>query len=157
MQGAHGGRRLPCITCNAVSVSSKREQQEAAGQWLRQARERKGFATVGALARRLDVSESLVSRYETGLSAVSDERAAKIAEILELPLIEVRRNLGLWVPPAEDLDEGQAGEVMPEDQWAADLAELRRMVEELQDAPPEDVRRARQIMEIFRDQQRRAG
>lgn len=86
------------MTCNTWCVSSKREQQEAAGRWLRQARDRRGLTTAGMLARRMDVSVSLISRYETGMSAVSDERAEQIAEALEMDLIEVRRGLGLWVP-----------------------------------------------------------
>jgi len=86
------------MTCKTGLVTSKREQQEAAGRWLRQARERKGFATAAALAQRMGVSVSLVSRYETGLSAISDERAQQIAEALGMDLFEVRRGLGLWVP-----------------------------------------------------------
>lgn len=94
------------MACNPWGVSSKREQQEVAGRWLRQARERRGFATVGALARRLGVSESLVSRYETGLSSISDERAEQIADALGMGIMEVRRGLGLWVPdgPVEGRD-----------------------------------------------------
>lgn len=81
-------------------MTSKRQQQEAAGRWLRDAREQRGFRTAGALARRMGVSDSIVSRYETGISAVSDERAEQIAEALGMDIIEVRRGLGLWVPPS---------------------------------------------------------
>ncbi|MEO5874903.1 MAG: helix-turn-helix transcriptional regulator [Streptosporangiaceae bacterium] len=79
-------------------MSNKHERQAAAGRWLREARERHGFATAAALATRLGVSTSLVSRLETGDSAATDERAEQIADALDLDLVEVRRGLGLWAP-----------------------------------------------------------
>lgn len=89
----------PCMACNPLGMTSKRDQKEAAGRWLRQAREKRGFTTASALARRMGVSESMVSRIETGLSAATDERAEQIAEALGMNIVDVRRNLGLWVPP----------------------------------------------------------
>lgn len=83
-------------------MPSKRQQQEAAGRWLRDIRKRHGFDTADSFARRLDVSASLLSRYETGISGVPDDKAEKIAEILDMDIIEVRRALGLWTPPPSD-------------------------------------------------------
>lgn len=97
-----------CISCNAWVMTSKRQQQEAAGRWLREARERRGYRTAGALARRMGVSDSLISRYETGVSSVSDDRAEQIAVALNMNIITVRRGLGLWVPEdstEDDLDD----------------------------------------------------
>lgn len=92
-------------------MTSKRQQQEAAGQWLRSARERRGIATAGALARRIGVSDSLISRYETGISGVPDDKAEKIAEVLGMDIIEVRRGLGLWTPPTEPEPSDDEGRV----------------------------------------------
>lgn len=83
-------------------MTSKRQRQEEAGRWLRRERERRGLRTTGALARRMGVSDSLVSRLETGSSAATDERAQQIAEALDMDLIEVRQNLGLWVRPESE-------------------------------------------------------
>lgn len=79
-------------------MPTKREQLEAAGRWLRDQRESHGYATAVDFARALGVDQSLVSRYERGISEVSDERAAKIAELFGMDLVETRRGLGLWVP-----------------------------------------------------------
>jgi transcriptional regulator with XRE-family HTH domain len=121
-------------------MTSKRQQQEAAGKWLREARERRGFQTAGALARRMGVSDSLISRYETGVSAVSDDRAEQIAEALGMDLIEVRRGLGLWVPEERPLDE-----IM--DSANAVQDELDRRFEEMK-RDPKKRRRLELIIEI---------
>jgi transcriptional regulator with XRE-family HTH domain len=78
---------------------SERSDREAAGRWLREQRRRKGFETVGGFARAIGVDTSRVSNYETGKSEVPDDRAERIAEVLGLDIITVRKNLGLWVPP----------------------------------------------------------
>lgn len=101
-----GGIDLACHAMLVVMLS-KREQQEAAGRWLRAMRERRGFKTADAFARRIEVSGSLLSRYETGISGVPDDKAEKIAEVLGMDIIEVRRNLGLWVPPQDPSDAGE--------------------------------------------------
>lgn len=74
-------------------------RQAAAGRWLRDQRRRRGFETVGEFARALDVDPSRVSNYERGKSKVPDDRADKIAELFRMSVIEVRRQLGLWLPP----------------------------------------------------------
>lgn len=47
----------------------------------------------------IGASKEVVSNYETGRSAVPSDRAERIAEALDMDIITVRRNLGLWVPP----------------------------------------------------------
>lgn len=99
--------RRGCTTSNTLGVMSKRQRLEAAGEWLRRARKRGGYRTAVALADALGIDRSMVSRYESGISEVDDDRAQQIAEVLGLSLIEVRRGLGLWVPtevprPADD-------------------------------------------------------
>lgn len=79
-------------------MASKRDRLEGAGRWLRDARERRGFPTAADFARALRVDQSLVSRYERGLSAVGDERAEQIAQVLRMDIVDVRGGLGLWVP-----------------------------------------------------------
>lgn len=85
-------------------ADDRRERQEAAGRWLKEARFARGYHTAGALARALDVDPSRISQYERGMSAVPDERAAQIAELFGLPEIQVRRGLGLWVPREPDTE-----------------------------------------------------
>lgn len=109
----------------------KREQLEAAGQWLRRARVTRGYATLVDFARALDIDQSQVSRYERGVSEISDERAAQIARVLGMDLIEVRRNLGLWVPddaqpeggPNDAVMTALARELMAQSQRLNELAE----------------------------------
>lgn len=49
----------------------------------------------------------MVSNYETGRSEISDERAEQLAEVLGMDIIDVRRNLGLWVPDDQADDDDQ--------------------------------------------------
>jgi transcriptional regulator with XRE-family HTH domain len=77
---------------------SRRDRLEAAGRWLRRARERRGYQTAADFARALQVDQSLISRYERGISAVSDERAEQIAQVLRMDIVDVRSGLRLWVP-----------------------------------------------------------
>lgn len=109
------------MACNAQPMTSKRQRQEEAGRWLRRERERRGLQTAGALARRIGVSDSLISRIETGATSATDERAEQIADALDMNVIEVRRNLGLWVPD----------ERSPMDQAEAMMDENERLVAEL--------------------------
>ena len=127
-------------------MTSKRQQLEEAGRWLRRERERRGLRTAGALARRMGVSDSLVSRIETGATAVTDERAEQIAEALGLDIITVRRTFGLWVPDDRSpMDRAEA--LVEENERLVELfARIRRMNPRKQEAlldfteddPPED-------------------
>lgn len=94
MRTLHG--RLPLMQNRRMET--KRDRLEAAGRWLRGARERRGYRTAADFARALQVDQSLVSRYERGLSAVGDERAEQIAQVLRMDILDVRGGLGLWVP-----------------------------------------------------------
>lgn len=109
------------MACNAQTMTSKRQRQEEAGRWLRRERERRGLQTAGALARRMGVSDSLISRIETGATSATDERAEQIADALDMDVIDVRRNLGLWVPD----------ERSPMDRAEAMMDENERLVAEL--------------------------
>ena len=127
-------------------MTSKRQQLEEAGRWLRRERERRGLRTAGALARRMGVSDSLISRIETGATSATDERAEQIAEALSLDIITVRRNLGLWVPDDRSPMD-RAEEVMEENERLVELfSRIRRMnrrkqealLDFVEDDPPEE-------------------
>lgn len=66
--------------------------------------------SVRQLANHLDVATQVIYDWQNGKNAVNTERAQQIAHLFELDIIEVRRNLGLWVPdeqpssPAEQAD-----------------------------------------------------
>jgi transcriptional regulator with XRE-family HTH domain len=82
----------------SVNSNDRRSRLVAAGGWLREQRERRGYHKAIDFARALGVDASLVSNYERGVTSVPDDRAEQIAEVLGMDVIEVRRNLGLWVP-----------------------------------------------------------
>jgi transcriptional regulator with XRE-family HTH domain len=82
------------------------ERLRAAGNWLRAARENRGWSG-SDLARRLGVNQVRVSAYERGQYEVPNAVADDIANAFDLPVIEVRRHLGLWVPSDGALNELQ--------------------------------------------------
>lgn len=100
----------------------RREQLQVAGRWLREQREKRGFPKLGSFARAVGVDPSQISNYERGVNAVTDERAEQIAAALGMSVMEVRRNLGLWVPEVDDDETAIATRLvdMPE----ADVAEF---------------------------------
>jgi transcriptional regulator with XRE-family HTH domain len=102
------------MSCNTsvMTIDDRRERLAQAGEWLREQRVRRGITTAVEFANRLGVDKALVSNYERGVSEVSDERAKKISEVLGIDEIEVRRNLGLWVPARRDEAEGEAPSVV---------------------------------------------
>lgn len=95
---------------NISRVTDEREvkrivRRRAAGSWLRQQRERAGLSQED-LSRLLGVRAQQVSNYERGLTALddeeSDQRARRISDALHIPLLDVRRHLGMWVPSEDD-------------------------------------------------------
>ncbi|WP_083390901.1 helix-turn-helix domain-containing protein [Parafrankia soli] len=80
----------------------RQQRLQAAGAWLKTQREARGWSG-SDLARRLDVPQSRVSAYERGQYEVSNEAAEQISTTLDVPIIEARRQLGLWVPSERDL------------------------------------------------------
>jgi transcriptional regulator with XRE-family HTH domain len=82
----------------------RQQRLQAAGAWLRNQREIRSWSG-SDLARRLGLNQVRVSAYERGQYEVPDAIAEEIASILDLPVIEVRLNLGLWVPAEADLRE----------------------------------------------------
>jgi transcriptional regulator with XRE-family HTH domain len=93
-------------------MSKEEDQQERqerlrqAGAWLRTQRETRGWSG-SDLARQLEVNQVRVSAYERGQYEVPNPIAENIAAAFDLPLLEVRRHLGLWVPSEADLHQLQ--------------------------------------------------
>jgi transcriptional regulator with XRE-family HTH domain len=93
-------------------MSKEEDQQERqerlrqAGAWLRTQRETRGWSG-SDLARQLEVNQVRVSAYERGQYEVPNPIAENIAAAFDLPLLEVRRQLGLWVPSEADLHQLQ--------------------------------------------------
>lgn len=116
-----------CAACKITGMASRRDRLEAAGGWLRRARERRGYRTAADFARALQVDQSLISRYERGISEVGDERAEQIAGLLHMDIIDVRSGLGLWVP--------RESAARPERPATADDAELQELIAQAADNP----------------------
>lgn len=128
------------MACDTVGMSNKarREDVNEAGQWLRRQRERRGIDSQSELARRLGWDKAIVNNYETRGTRVPDDRAEQLAEFFGMDIIEVRRGLGLWVPP-----EAAADTAEPEDDTEPTTAELINRAQELIAEANEYLRRAR--------------
>lgn len=92
----------------------------------------------------MGVSDSLVSRIETGMTAVTDERAEQIAAALDMDILTVRRNLGLWVPD----EPPRTGSTM--DEVERTLDESEEIVRQLRSLPPRDRDTVAAIVETLR-------
>jgi len=77
----------------------RRERQWQAGVWLRDARNAAGIHARD-FASALGITPAQLYNLEGGKHRFGDERAALIAAALNADIIDVRRNLGLWVPDA---------------------------------------------------------
>ncbi|SDL04576.1 Helix-turn-helix [Glycomyces sambucus] len=82
----------------------RKEKLKTAGNWLRRERENRGLSGT-AFAERLGIGQVRVSSYERGQYEIPEELSPKIAEVLDLPLLEVREGLGFWVPSDAELEE----------------------------------------------------
>lgn len=87
---------------------------KSAGEWLKQEMDRRDISTRD-VAEAVGLRDQAVYYWLTGRTAPKDEAAAKLAELLHVPEIEVRRRFGLWVPDASvpaapRVDLGEMGE-----------------------------------------------
>lgn len=136
-------RRTACDTF-PMTDDERRDRLVSAGRWLRQERQRRGYPTAAAFARALGIDKGLISNYETGRTAVPDERAERIADVFGMDILEVRRNLGLWVPdeprrPRSTMDEVERT-----------LDESEEIVRQLRSLPPRDRDTVAAIVETLR-------
>jgi plasmid maintenance system antidote protein VapI len=91
------------------------------GDWLKEQMDRKRLSNHD-VARAVGLRDQAVYYWVTGRTAPKDEAAAKLAELLDVSEMEVRRRFGLWVPEETD----PAG-----DRKAQLREELKRMEQEL--------------------------
>ena len=110
-------------------------EEMSAGEWLRREMERRDVTTRD-VAEAVGLRDQAVYYWLTGRTAPKDEAAAKLAELLRVPEVEVRRRFGLWVPgddqlqPAE-LDRDQLRAALQRFRQAAD--DLERLIEDQAD------------------------
>ena len=107
----------------------------AAGEWLRSEMERRNI-TAREVAEAVGLRDQAVYYWLTGRTAPKDDAAAKLAEVLGVPEVEVRRRFGLWVPTdgerPPELDTAQLREALDRFRKAAD--DLERLIN--REAPP---------------------
>lgn len=131
---------MPCDTVGMTS-EDPRERRAKAGQWLRDQRQRRGYRTAAEFARALGIDKGLVSNYETGRSEVPDDRAERIAEVLGLDILTVRRHFGLWVPK----------ETGPMDRAEQDLDENERLAAEIRELAARERRAVEAFIEALKE------
>lgn len=140
----------------------RREQLAQAGRWLRLMREQRDMSARD-FANAIDVATQAVYNWESGKNAVTDERADRIAELFGVDVIEVRRNLGLWIPP-----ERAPGAVESADdrldrlyaKWRADPGRrerLRQVLEDMTEEPPADESAEDRMERLYRRYRREQG
>lgn len=87
--------------------------------------------TIHRFAALIGVGPVQVSNYELGKNSIDDKRAELIAEALRVPVVEVRRQFGLWVPKEtlkiSDLSEDELAEEVGR-RFGIDPAALRGIV-----------------------------
>lgn len=91
----------------------------SAGEWLRRELSRRGISVRAATEAVGLKATQAVYAWMSDKAAPTDEAATKLAALLDVPEVEVRRRFGLWVP-------GDA-----EAQPARDTAELEEIMTDL--------------------------
>jgi transcriptional regulator with XRE-family HTH domain len=71
------------------------------GGWLKEQMERRKL-TQRDVAQAVGLREQAVYYWLSNRTAPKDEAAAKLAALLDVPQVEVRRRFGLWVPEDGD-------------------------------------------------------
>lgn len=90
-----------------------------AGEWLRREMERRSITTHD-VAEAVGLRDQAVYYWLTGRTSPKDDAAGKLAELLGIPEVEVRRRFGMWVP------DDKAADLPP-----AELEELRKLRKQL--------------------------
>lgn len=107
-----------------------------AGEWLRRELARKGISVRAATEAVGLKATQAVYAWLSDKAAPTDEAATKLAALLDVPEVEVRRRFGLWTPeegarPVE-LDREQLREALDRFRRAAD--DLEKLIN--REAPP---------------------
>lgn len=119
--------------------AERQQRLAAAGAWLRDQRELRGWSG-SDLARHLGLNQVRVSAYERGQYEVPDNIADAIANVFEMPVLEVRRQLGLWTPSEIDIEDIQR---YADPARVSDDALIRELVRRY------ERRTDREILEVF--------
>lgn len=134
-----------------MTRDDRRERLRAAGEWLRDARIRRGFPTAVEFARKLGIDKAVISNYERGVNAIDDQRAGQIAEALGMDLLEVRRGLRMWVPLTGSA-EHQAAVKTVEDLITEATAAMDQIEAQSADQKGRQARAIRELIESLRDE-----
>jgi transcriptional regulator with XRE-family HTH domain len=105
----------------------------SAGEWLRQELSRRGISVRAATDAVGLKATQAVYAWLSDKAAPTDEAAARLAELLHVPEVEVRRRFGLWIP------EGSQPAAPPYD--VEELRELRTQLNAIIDKIEEIQRR----------------
>ena len=103
-------------------------KEMSAGEWLRREMERRDVTTRD-VAEAVGLRDQAVYYWLTGRTAPKDEAATKLAALLHVPEVEVRRRFGLWVP--ED-DASQSMGELDRDQLRDALQRFRQAADDLE-------------------------
>jgi transcriptional regulator with XRE-family HTH domain len=94
---------MPLVEATVIPMSRRRptkDDRPAWARWLVEQRELRGWLQ-REFAERLNVSQQSLSGYERGAYRIPEDVAEQIALVLEIPYVEVRARLGMYVPEAE--------------------------------------------------------
>jgi transcriptional regulator with XRE-family HTH domain len=130
-------------------VESEESRRARGAAWLKHERERRGTLQ-GRLAKDLGVSQQSLSGYENGKWTVPDDVAARLAKTWGLKEVDVRRQLGLYVP-----EEMGGGPIVDIPEWPENALRLPRGMR-LSDLDPRDARTLESIVDAFLDSVRRS-
>jgi transcriptional regulator with XRE-family HTH domain len=103
----------------------------SAGEWLRRELAHRGISVRDATEAVGLKATQAVYAWLSDKAAPTDEAAKKLAGLLDVPEVEVRRRFGLWIPGDEetppDLDRDRLREALRRFRQAAD--DLERLID----------------------------
>lgn len=100
----------------------------SAGEWLRRELSRRGISVRQATEAVGLKATQAVYAWMSDKAAPTDEAAARLAELLDVPETDVRRRFGLWVPTETD----GSGPELDRDQLRAALRRFRQAADDLE-------------------------
>ena len=99
-----GNCKSPVINCTRQltvvrwHLKAERMNDMSAGEWLRHELSARGISVRAATEAVGLKATQAVYAWMSDKAAPTDEAAAKLAELLDVPEVEVRRRFGLWTP-----------------------------------------------------------
>lgn len=110
-------------------MEAKRMNDMSAGEWLRRELSLRGISVRDATEAVGLRATQAVYNWMSDKAAPTDEAAAKLAVLLDVPEVEVRRRFGLWVP--EDASHKPASNADELDELVADLTAVLERIRRL--------------------------